>query len=223
MALMPRTTYSRNFANKVVTAPAAEPVTLAEAKDHMRITDNDSDSFIHSLIIEARQMLEQISGIAFITQTWKLTIDHWPGYSDPWWNGVRQGYIGDLQGGHAVVPLPRYPLQEIDSITVYDEDSNPTSVVVADVFDVDVESLRGRLVLKTGATWPVALRRSNAIQINYTSGYGDSPTDVPEALKRAIRVMVAYMFKHRGTCGASRAYRESGAKEILTLYKDIRI
>jgi hypothetical protein len=223
MALRPRKTFSRTFGNKLVTAPAVEPVTLDEAKEHMRITNNDSDGFIEALITEARQMLESISSVNFITQTWVLTIDNWPGAKDAWWGGIREGAISDLFGGYASVALPRYPLQSISGINVYDEAGNATAVTVADVFDVDTESRRGKIVLKSNAAWPVALRPSNAIKVTYVAGYGDAASDVPAALKRAVRSMVAYMFEHRGTCGMNQAYNDSGARQIMALYRDVEI
>lgn len=223
MALRPRKTFSRTFGNKIVTAPAVEPVTLAEAKEHMRITDDDSNGFITALIVEARQVLEAITGVSFITQTWLLTIDNWPGASNSWWSGTREGAISDMFGGYAAVEMPRYPLQSITGINVYDEAGNATAVTVSDVFDVDTESRRGKIVLKSGASWPIALRPSNAIKVTYVAGYGDAAADVPAALKRAIRVMVAYMFEHRGTCGMTQAYNDSGARQIMTLYRDMEI
>jgi hypothetical protein len=223
MALMPRTTFSRPFGNKVVTPPAVEPVTLQEAKDHMRITDGDSDRFIIPLIREAREILEEYSSIAFINQTWKLTISYWPSGTDQWWSGTRELPITELYGGRAPIIIPRYPFQSITTMTVYDESSNSSVVDVADTFDLDTNSRRGELRLKSGSTWPVALRATNPIEIDYVAGFGATNEDVPAALRRAIRVLVAYLYEHRGSCGAAKAIKESGAGEIVRLYRDMNI
>lgn len=224
MALRPAKNITRSFGNKRVTPPAVEPVTLAQAKAHMRITDADSDSFIIPLIREAREILEQISGLALITQGWLLTIDNWPGgLGGPWWSGTRVGSINELYGGLATIELPCYPLQTVDSVTTYDQANLATVVNIANTFYVDTQSRRGRLALKSGAVWPTALRQISGVQIAYTAGYGDTHVAVPEPLKRAIRVMVMYLFEHRGNCGARDAYNKSGAAEILRLYRDVRI
>jgi len=96
-----------------------------------------------------------------------------------------------IAGGAADIEIPRWPLQSITSCTVYDEDSNSTAVVVSSVFDVDTQSLPGRLSLQSGATWPVALRANNAIEIVYVAGYGDAAADVPADLRRAVKQLAS--------------------------------
>lgn len=209
--------------NRLGAGPAVEPVTLTELKTHLRIVGTDEDTYLTQLIIDARQELEDTTGLAFITQNWILTLDRWPRSNERWWDGVRQGAIGDIYGDVQPVSLelPRYPLISVDVVTVYDEDSNDTVVTIANTFDVDVSFLRGRLTLQRGATWPVALRANDAIVINYTSGYGASAANVPAPLKRAIRNMAAYMYEHRGDCNGEDAYLTSGAKDIMDRYRAV--
>jgi len=214
--------------NRLQSAPGAEPITLDELKTHLRITGTDEDTYLTDLIAEARQEIEDMTGVAFITQTWQLTLDRWPAAREDWWDGVREAHVDVLYGGtrqnYASVRLPRYPLQSIDGINVYDEDGNATAVTVADVFDVDTQSLRGRLTIKRGAVWPIALQANNAIEITYVSGYGDAATAVPAPLKRAVRQMAAYMYEHRGDgCTPEDAYTASGAKNVLDRYRDVEV
>ena len=214
--------------NRLQTAPGAEPITLAELKTQLRISGTDEDTYLTNLIEEARQEIEDTTGIAFITQVWQLTLDRWPAAREEWWDGMREAHIDVIYGGnranYASLKLPRYPLQTVDTINVYDEDGTQTAVTIANVFDVDTESLRGRLTIQRGATWPVALRANNAIEITYTSGYGDAASDVPAPLKRAVRQMAAYMYEHRGDgCDPKDAFRHSGAKAILDRYRDVEV
>jgi len=148
-------------------APAVEPVTAAQLQTFLResatgLPDAEADDFI----AQAREEIEQLTGLALITQSWRMAIDRWPtsGRED-WWDGWRQGAIADLHSGRASMdlPLPRYPLQSVDSVTVYDEDGNATAVTIASTFDIDTYQHPGRLTLQSGATWPVALRANNAI------------------------------------------------------------
>lgn len=221
MALRPATKHSQRVANKLITRATSEPVTLAEVKTHMRVTDDDSDKFIIPLITQAREILESLSGICFLNQTWSMTMDDWgPRIDEPWWEGTRQGYIGDLSGSITSVEIVKYPLNSVTSVTVYDGAGNATVADLSVVFDIDTESKRGRISLKQGQTWPVALRRTNAITIVYVAGYGASPDDVPQPLKLAINSLVAFLFSHRGNCGMHDAYNQSGAADILRLYRD---
>jgi len=212
--------------NRLVTGPAQEPVTRRELKAQLRITHTNEDDLLDDLIADARQELEDTTGLAFITQVWRLTLDHWPCADERWWDGVRQTAMSEVYAGRALgdLTIPRYPLVSVDSVTVYDEGGTPTTVTVADVFNVDTQRVRGRLTLQRGATWPVALRANNAIEIVYTAGYGADSTEVPAPLKRAVRQMAAYMYEHRGDgCEPKDAYTASGAAAVLTRYRSIEV
>ena len=207
--------------NKRQTVPAVEPVDLQDLKDQLNITDTDKDKLLSTLIAESREEIEQMSGLALITQTWKLTMDSWPGGREPWWDGVHEGAMNMLhpEVHNWDIEIPVYPLISVDTINVYDTAGASTAVVIADTFVVDVNSQRGRITLKTGATWPIATRRNNAIEINYTAGFGAAFGDVPAPLRRAVRSMAAYLFNHRGDgCTENEAYSNSGARMSVNAY-----
>jgi hypothetical protein len=67
------------MALKIKTAPAIEPLSLDEAKLHLRIDSDDEDTYITSLIKAARCYAEQVlASRSFITQTWELWLDAFP-------------------------------------------------------------------------------------------------------------------------------------------------
>lgn len=204
-------------------APASEPVTPQELLLHLR-TDATEFPNAAAFITDARQEIENRSGLAFITQTWKLALDRWPTGGEAWWDGVREGSIAELYGNaQRSISLPRWPLASITSVTTYDEDSNSTSVTVANVFDVDTYRYPGRISLKRGQTWPIALRASNAIEIVYVAGF-TSAASVPSPMKRAIKQLAAYLYSHRGDeCDPAEAYVKSGAESLLAQYKPARV
>lgn len=205
-------------------APAVEPVTADELRTLLNETATGlPDAEANGFIAEAREWIEEMTGLAIITQSWKLALDRWPSHAEPWWDGVRQGSISELYGaeGWADVDLPRFPLQAVDTVTVYDEDSNSTAVTIASTFDVDTYRKPGRITLQRGASWPVALRASNAIQIDYTAGYGDAATDAPAALRAAIKRMAAWLYTNRGDC--NEAAEATSAKTLLRAYMVARL
>lgn len=207
-------------------APASEPVTAAELRTHLGETSTAlPDADANALVSEARSEIENRSGIAFFTQTWKLALDRWPTGGEAWWDGVRDGAISELYGPgtQRTLEIPKWPLQSITSVTVYDEASNSSTVTVASVFDVDAYSVPGRMSLKRGQTWPVALRANNAIEIVFVAGY-TLVASIPGTLKRAVKQLAAFNYAHRGDdCDPSDAYHASGAEGIMQQYRPARI
>ena len=219
----------QQYGNVITSAPAVEPVTATELREYLRETETGlPDSVADDLIAEARQYIEDQCSIAMITQSWLMAIDRWPTQGEPWWDGVRQAHINVINGATAFssVSPPRFPLQAVDGVNAYDEDGNATDVTVASTFDIDTFRLPGRMTLKRGATWPIALRANNAIEISYTSGYGDAAADVPAPVKRAVKQMAAYLYQNRGDgcgCDVSQAFTDSGAASLLSAYKVSRL
>jgi hypothetical protein len=209
--------------NRLQTAPTTEPVTADELRNYLSIDSVMlSDTEANSQIEFARQFIEDKTGLAMITQTWLVVLDRWPTGQEPWWDGVRQMSISELSGPHRSYELPRYPLISVDGVNVYDEAGNATAVTIANVFDIDTYRIPGRMTLKNGSTWPVALRDSNAIEITYKAGYG-AAGDVPAPLRRAVIQFAGYLWDHRGECDIKEAYVRSGAMSMAGIYAEKRI
>lgn len=167
------------MALKLVTAPTGEPVTLTEAKAHLRVDGSEEDSLISSLIAAARRWCEGYQNRAYVTQTWDLVLDAWPAAPEP--DRIR-------------IPLP--PLQSVASVKYTDKDGVQTTMPAADYL-VDLASQPGRLVLAYGKSWPTAtLRPAAAIEIRFTAGYGAAAA-VPETAKQAIKLLVGHLYEHR--------------------------
>lgn len=222
MSLRPRVTFTTYRGHAVVTGPASEPVTAASLRAYLVETlDALPDAEANALISEARNMIEEKTGLAFISQDWRMALDNWPSGREPWWDGVRQGAISELRGQPGFVYLPRYPLSSIVSVTVYDEASNSAAVDVSATFDVDTYQRPGRLALKSGAVWPVALRPTNGVEIVYRAGYANAAA-VPPVLARAVKQLAAYLYTHKGDdCQIDEAM--ASVQSLLSSYAVARI
>lgn len=222
MALRHSVNYSQYRGHQQITAPSIEPVTVQDMTDQLNLDVSGQSSYIDLLIKAAREQAEEVTGLALITQTWQLTLDNWPTGDTPWWNGTRQMAVTELYSNARAswVILPRYPLQSVSSVKTYDATGNSSSLTVSDVFIVDTQQQPGRMVLKYGETWPTALQNANAIEIEYSAGYGSSASDVPSALRLAIMQMVAHQFEHRGDgCSTEDAMTKSGAKSTFERFR----
>lgn len=220
MALRPAYVQYPPRGHRRVVQPAIEPVTETELRTHVKADILMlPDSEAKRLIAQAREFIEEMYGIAIINQTWRLSLDAWPGYETPWWDGVREMAITELQSGRPkVLHLPRYPLSSIASVKVYDEASLETVLNVASIFDVDTESRPGRLALKFGQLWPLATRPTNAVVIEYVAGFGALVTDVPAGVRAAVLLQAGYFYDHSGECDMRTAFAKSGTADIMAAY-----
>ena len=208
---------------KRITDPATEPVTLAEAKSFMRVTTSDDDALITSLIAVARNKAEEITERAFITQTWRMTMDHFPfGGREIWFDGVRELPISELRRALDFIKIPRPPEISVGKLATFSPDNTETTFDSSNYF-LDLNSEPGRIVLNDGAVWPSDLRDWEAVLIEYDAGYGGA-SSVPEDIKHAIKIMVASLYENRGECADTASLEvPKSAKSLLQPYQIMRL
>ena len=219
MSLRARTVFNQYRGHERVSGPEDEPVTLDQIKAELRLTGTAEDASLNLYIETAREYIEEVTGLALGSQEWRLTLDRWPSGREPWWDGTRQLAISELAGPQRELHMPRYPLISVDAIEVFDASGNGQSIVVADTFIVDTAQRPGRLVLKFGATWPIALQNANAIVIDYTAGY----TAIPGPIRLAVLRMASHLYEHRAECTAADAYVQSGAAAMAGKFQAARL
>ncbi|PTW57658.1 putative phiE125 gp8 family phage protein [Breoghania corrubedonensis] len=157
----------------LISPPAGEPVSLAQAKAFLRVDHNDEDALIEALVTAARLQVENATGRALMSQGWRTVLDAWP--------------------AHRVVRITRSPVAAIDAVTVYDADG-VASVLDPDDLRLDTAGRPSRLVVSASA--PAPGTAVNGIEIDFTAGYGTA-ADVPEPLTLAIRRLVAHWYENR--------------------------
>lgn len=162
---------------KRVAGPSVEPVTLAEAKSSARIDGTAEDDAITAMIKEAREDLEAATARAFISQTWRLMLDRFPSCPPE-------------------IELKVCPVLAVTGIT-YIDPAGDSQTLDATKYVVDAQSEPGRIRLKSGQSWPAVDPRINAVTVTFTAGYGTSASDVPENVKRAIKLLVGDRYRHR--------------------------
>lgn len=183
---------------QLYTGPTHEPVSLAEAKAHLRVTFSDEDALISELITAARQRVEEETYRALITQTWDLTLD-------------------ELPAGEDVLRIPRAPLQEITSIT-YVDTSGDSQTLDADDYVVSATRQPGIVRPAYGLIWPDVRYQPDAVTVRFVAGYGDA-AEVPAPIKAAIKLIVGqyYEFREELTERPTQPI-PLGAQRIIQLY-----
>lgn len=168
----------------LLAGPASEPITLAEAKVHLRVDHDGEDALISSMITAARATVETLTRRALIEQRWRLTRDAWP--------------------ASGLIPVPVNPLRSIDAVSVLDIDGEEVDVPL-EAFRLDVARLPG-LIRLVGTDVPSPGCEPAGISIDFTAGHGPGAASVPAPLTEAVRVVLAHFYEHRDMTGASAAF-----------------
>lgn len=168
----------------LVTAPASEPVLLAEAKAHCKIDSIDEDGLVAGYIIAARHHCETYLRRALITQTWDLLIDgDWPTECV---NGSEQ---------HRVV-IPKPPLVSITSVS-YVDSAGAAQTLATDQYQVSTKRHEGLIDPAYSVTWPVVRDQADAITVRFVAGYGSNPGDIPEPIRQAMLLLIGHWHANR--------------------------
>lgn len=184
----------------LVTPPAEEPITLAEAKAQCRVTHTMEDVLIASYVAAARQWAEEYTWRAFVTQTWRMTLSEFP---------------------DGPIVLPRPPLIAVASVSYTDVDGVAGTV---EDFQAETSGVGGLIYPAYNSAWPASRAVRGAAVVEYTAGYGAAAA-VPEAIKQAIRLMVEHFNANRSAVvtGTIATALPLSAKNLLAPFRVRRI
>lgn len=187
----------------LLTAPAVEPLTLAETKEFLRIEHADDDGLVASLITGARGHVEAATRRALITQLWRYIADVWPD-----------------SGCIEVMPAP---LRAVLAVRVYRSDG-ATLAVDPDAFVADLARAPAVLAFATRAL-PAPERPKAGIEIDLRVGYGDAASDVPEPLRQAMRLLIAHWYENRGVVARNEgiAALPENVRALIAPYRVLRL
>jgi len=183
---------------KLITEPASEPLTLREAKDHLRLEGSDDDDQVNSAILAARQWVEKHCWRGLVTQTWERTLNGFP-------------CEDELQ-------LPKGNLVSISSVKYVDGDG-VTQTLSTGEYQADTSSEPGKLRLAYGKSWPGTRCQWDAVKVCYIVGW--AVADVPGPIKSAIKLLVSQLYEHRTpeVVGATISPVQFAVKALLDPYR----
>jgi uncharacterized phiE125 gp8 family phage protein len=154
--------------------PSAEPWSVAEAKAFLRVEHDDDDAVIAALIAAARGHVEALTRRALLVQRWRFVLDMWPG----------SGRLDPRMG----------PLRSVIAARVFDTANNAHNIDAA-TFVVDAAA---NIIASPCWALPQPGRFAAGIELDVELGYGTLASDVPDALRHAIRMLVAHWYENRG-------------------------
>lgn len=173
-----------------IVQPAVEPVSLAQAKKHLRVEHEDEDDYILGLLTAARQYCELRTDRCFIDTRLEMKLDTFP---------------ADLE-----LPLPLPPFSptagrqdievkflnvQLQELTV--TEAEPVIVSSPGTFLVNRAATPVVLTPNVNGYWPVTGPIRSAVTIRWWAGYGDSGDKVPKGITHAILMLLGHWYLNR--------------------------
>jgi len=164
---------------QLVTQPTLEPITLAQAKEHLRVDGTDEDALIGLCITAARQRIEEECRRAFLKQKWVAYI------------------TGDI-GTCAPVELPRARLMDAETFLLEYRNSAGVWTAWTDYMKQAVREPALLWITEQPADPDDIRSPQDAIwRATFWAGYSATATDVPGPLRHAILLLTAHLFERR--------------------------
>jgi len=146
---------------RIITPPAAYPVTKAEARAWCRMdtSDTSQDAILDMLIAAMTEQAEHITGRAFVERTLEWSHEFFP-YE---------------------IELPYAPLLDLLSVP-YTDGAGDAQTVASSGYEVNIYSEGGILRPVSSGYWPAVGRYYNPARVRYRAGYvyPGSPTDLTD-------------------------------------------
>lgn len=179
----------------LVTGPVEEPITLAEAKTHLRVTHSDDDAYITELIVAARLMAEHETGRKLIEQTWDVYFDAFP--------------VAEI-----AIPPELSPLRAVLAITYLDIAQVEQTVSITD-YSADTYPARGWIIPDTGFSWPATWPGANAVRIRVQVGIAADAAGVPAPLKAWAKLQLGQWYEQRSAAAERQMYTTPFTDRLL--------
>jgi uncharacterized phiE125 gp8 family phage protein len=183
---------------QVITPASTYPVSLTEAKSHLKVDTTADDTYITSIIKAATQLSEEYTNRFFIDTVIEQTC------SD----------FAQLQ------TLFKSKVSAVAHVKYYDSD-NSLQTLSATIYDTQLKYEPSQIQLADDKSFPEITKRNDAVVARYTVGYGSAASDVPEIIKQAILLTIGNFYQNRNSVVIGRIATElpMNVKWLLDTYK----
>jgi uncharacterized phiE125 gp8 family phage protein len=188
---------------KVQTQPVVEPVSVADAKAHIRVDTNTDDTYIAALIGAAREYCETYMDETLVDSQYVMRLDAFP----------------------AVIELPRPPMSQTPartavSITYVTGDAGGTATLDTTAYRVDRDSVPGKIRTTYAGSWPSHLLDYGSVTVTWWGGRGEDGSKVSPRVKAAMLMLVGQWYERRMAAdAASMSEMPFGVKALLDSVK----
>jgi len=159
-----------------VAGTVTEPVTLSEAKAHLRVLHSAEDTLIGGLVTAAREHAEQITGRSLAQKTY-----------DAWWPAFPAS---------GTILLPRPPVASVTGVYYLPVSGGDATQLDAAYFDTLLEDVDAPVIkLKSGQSWPSTATGDKAVRVRFVAG---GITEEHVSLLHAIKLLIEHLYHNRG-------------------------
>jgi len=162
---------------ELIDPPSVKPITLEEARDHLRVTTTDEDSYIQLVINAATDYYERLTWLQLITATYDFFLDEFP-------------------AGDTPIELPRPPFQSITEIKFVNDDG-VVETWANTLYELDTSLLPGKVRPVNGEFYPSTNDQFKAVTITFKAGYGDSSAEIPDGILQTLKLLISFLYDHR--------------------------
>lgn len=180
------------------------PVKLDEVKDFIKVRNTKDNAIIQAYIATATEWGEKYTGRDFIQKTY---------------NGFFSALKQSRFESYPFIELAKSPYVSLSSMeTVVDGVNTDVS---ASYYVVKQKSGMTRILFTSSLTADTDV--AYPIQCQFVAGYGATADDVPEVIKTALKMHIAFMYENRGDTHAEGKIRiPAEVKVLYSKYKMIR-
>lgn len=157
-------------------APTFEPITLEQAKAHIRVDGNEDDTLIEGLITAAREYAETHTRRQLCTATYAMRMAYLP----------------------TCIEIPKPPLVSVSSITYADVDGN-VQTLSSSLYTVDSYSYPGKIIPAYNASYPTVRGHLNDVVVTFVAGQAQAA--VPVRAKQAMLLLIGHWYENREQAG----------------------
>lgn len=174
---------------KVSVQPAAEPVSLSEAKVWLKVDNTADDDLISSLITAARMAVEDYTNLKLISQTIEEVFNGFP------WSGYYR--LGAAPERCDVMKLTCSPLISVVSV---EYKATAAGYTTLDSSNYTAHTYQKPPVITPAysLSWPTAIDFPESVKVAYTAGLSADAAGVPDLFKNAILKILTTWYEKRG-------------------------
>jgi uncharacterized phiE125 gp8 family phage protein len=208
VSLFYRGTIASRYRSLVVSTASGtgdRPISVADAKEHLRVVDTtEDDAYIGALIDAATTWCEDYCDRTFAHKHYTVAFDDFPSLR---------------------IALPRPPVQLASvatnaTVTISYVDQGGTTQTLTwaqsgtQQFRLDRDHVPSLVYPKYLENWPSVRLDDNSVQVTYLAGYGGA-ANVPTPAKHAIKMLVGHWYANREAVGSVGRELEMAVSALL--------